>query len=55
MYVTGKDLEGNRLAHPDIFPDSQSACFGVEPLVVFMTRRLLLGDGYCRVVVGHPL
>jgi hypothetical protein len=29
--------------------------FGVEPILVLMTRCLLLFDSNCRVFVGHPL
>jgi hypothetical protein len=34
---------------------SQPVCLGVEPLLVLMTRSLLLFDSYCRVFVGRSL
>jgi hypothetical protein len=34
---------------------SQSVCLDVEPLLVLMTRCMLLFDGYCHVFVGRPL
>jgi hypothetical protein len=35
--------------------DGQSVCLDVEPLLVLMTRCLLLFDDYCCVFVGRPL
>jgi hypothetical protein len=34
---------------------SQSVCLDVEPLLVLMTRCLLLFDDYCCVFMGRPL
>jgi hypothetical protein len=34
---------------------SQLVCFGVEPHLGLMTRRLLLFDSYGLVSVGRPL